>query len=214
MYPVSSEGLNKETKKAVYFYTPSFDALNNFSAHRIEIWDVRFPTAEHAYQWKKFYYPPEESEEDSAVADNQPRTNGGRERVRIGHPSAGEARAHLTVGAGVREIRNAIAKQILEVGSPEEAQQIAHKHKLLMPKDWHKRKVAVMEAILRAKLAKHETVRDALKRSGNRTIIENSPTDGFWGCGKDGNGKNMMGALWMKLRGYSKKNATHARISE
>lgn len=27
MYPLSSEGLNKETDEAVYFYTPAFDAL-------------------------------------------------------------------------------------------------------------------------------------------------------------------------------------------
>ncbi len=153
MYPTSSEGLNKETSDAIYFYTPSFDALNNFSAHRIELWGVCFPTAEHAYQWRKFS---------------------------ISEPP--------------------VAKQIFEAGSPEEAQRIAHQHKPLIPQDWHERKVAVMEEILRAKLAQHETVREALKESGTRTIVENSPIDIFWGCGSSGDGKNMMGILWMKLR--------------
>ena len=153
MIPASSKGLNRETTKAVYFYTPAFDALNNFSAHCIDIWGIRFPTAEHAYQWKKF-------------SDAEPE----------------------------------IAKQILDTGSPEEAQKIAHRYKPKMPKDWHYTKVAVMEEILRAKLVQHEIVCDALKRTGKRKIIENSPINAFWGCGSAGDGKNMMGALWMKIR--------------
>jgi len=54
MYPVSSEGLNKETKEAVYFFTTAFYPLDNFSAHAVQIWGQNFPTAEHAFQWKKF----------------------------------------------------------------------------------------------------------------------------------------------------------------
>jgi len=54
MYPASSEGLNKETEKAVYFFTPAFHPLDSFSAHAVTIWNVTFPTAEHAYHWKKF----------------------------------------------------------------------------------------------------------------------------------------------------------------
>ena len=153
MYPVSSKGLNKETKGAIYFYTPAFDALNNFSAHHIEMWGRQFPTAEYAYQWRKY-----------------------------------------------SKTKPDIAKKIFAAGSPEEAQKIAHAHKKFMPKDWHEKKVAVMEEILRAKCAEHETVRDALKRTGKRKIIENSPIDVFWSCGPAGDGRNMMGALWMKIR--------------
>lgn len=159
MYSTSSEGLNKETGEAVYFYTPAFDALNNFSAHRIEIWDKHFPTCEHAYQWKKF-----------------------------------------------SETWPDIAKKILDADSPEEAQQIAHQHKPKMPKNWHGKKVSVMEEILRAKLAQHETVRDALKRTERRKIVENSPIDSFWGCGPKKDGKNMMGVLWMKIRAKKEAN--------
>ena len=45
---------NKETDDAIYFYTPVFYALDNFSAHIVEIWGKKFQTSEHAYQWKKF----------------------------------------------------------------------------------------------------------------------------------------------------------------
>lgn len=47
-------GFNKETEDAIYFYTPVFYALDNFSAHIVEIWGKKFQTSEHAYQWKKF----------------------------------------------------------------------------------------------------------------------------------------------------------------
>lgn len=46
--------LNKETESEVYFFSSPFVALDNFSAHQIKIWYKTFPTAEHAYQWKKF----------------------------------------------------------------------------------------------------------------------------------------------------------------
>jgi len=54
MYPSSSENLNKETEDAVYFFTPAFYSLDNFSAHTVNIWGITFPTSEHAYQWKKY----------------------------------------------------------------------------------------------------------------------------------------------------------------
>ena len=45
---------NKETEDAIFFSTPVFYALDNFSAHIVEIWGKKFQTSEHAYQWKKF----------------------------------------------------------------------------------------------------------------------------------------------------------------
>lgn len=55
MYPASSDGLNRETDDAVYFFTPAFEVLNNFSAHQIEIWGKTFPTVEHGFHWKKYH---------------------------------------------------------------------------------------------------------------------------------------------------------------
>ena len=69
-----------------------------------------------------------------------------------------------------------------------------------MPADWHERRVGVMEELLRAKAAQHKDVRDCLRKTGSRNIVENSPVDTFWGCGPHGDGQNMMGVLWMKIR--------------
>ncbi|NES05091.1 MAG: NADAR family protein [Okeania sp. SIO2F4] len=34
----------------------------------------------------------------------------------------------------------------------------------------------------------------------NELIIENSPSDYYWGCGKDGTGKNKLGLILMAVR--------------
>ncbi len=43
-----------ETEEAVYFFTPPFYTLDNFSAYIVKIWGKKFLTSEHAYQWKKY----------------------------------------------------------------------------------------------------------------------------------------------------------------
>lgn len=153
MYPTSSEGLNKETDEAVYFFSTAFFCFDNFSAHQVEVWGIKFPTVEHAFQWKKF-----------------------------------------------SEVKPDIAAQILASPSPEAVYEIAQANKANKPTTWAEEKVGVMEQILRAKAQQHEDVREALKRSGKRTIIENSPFDDFWGSGPDGTGQNMVGKIWMKIR--------------
>lgn len=57
-----------------------------------------------------------------------------------------------------------------------------------------------MEEILRAKAEQHQDVREILKKTGQRIIIENCPVDGFWGIGPNRNGENMVGKIWMKIR--------------
>ncbi len=153
MYPNSSNGLNKETEDSVYFFTPAFYPLDNLSPHMVTVWNITFPTAEHAYQWKKY-----------------------------------------------SENRKDISEMILNAKSPHLAKEISDSHKSEQPAGWHERKVQVMEEILRAKADQHQDVRDTLKKTGNRIIIENSPVDSFWGCGANGKGENHVGKLWMKIR--------------
>lgn len=153
MYPDSSQDLNKETDEAIYFFTPAFHVFDSFSAHRISLWGLTFPTAEHAFQWKKFsVFAPE------------------------------------------------VAKKILLAGSPEVAKQISIENKDKMPNDWHGIKVSVMEQILLAKVEQHLDVQERLIKTGKKQIIENSPVDNFWGIGPRGDGQNMVGKIWMKIR--------------
>lgn len=153
MYPISNKGLNKEDDQAVYFFTPAYDPLDNFSAHALFLWGINFPTAEHAFQWKKF-------------SDNH----------------------------------QDIAAAILNARSPHAVKEISDVHKSDQPEYWPERQVEIMEEILRTKAAQHEDVRATLRKTGERVIIENSPVDSFWGIGPDGNGQNMVGKIWMKIR--------------
>ena len=92
--------------------------------------------------------------------------------------------------------------------SPKQAKVLANEvYKAAKDPDWESKKVEMMEKILRAKLAQHPEVADALKQSGDEDIIENSPVDYFWGAGADGSGQNMLGKLWMKLRDEGRGHA-------
>ena len=137
----------------MYFFTPAFSPLENFSAHGVAIWEKIFPTVEHAFHWKKF----------SSVAPG-------------------------------------IAAEILAARSPHAAKKIADANKAKIPADWINIRVEIMERILKAKAEQHEDVREALHRTGNRTIVENSPVDDFWGIGPNGKGENMVGKILMKIR--------------
>lgn len=153
MYPVSNKELNKEDDEAVYFFTTAFQPLDNFSAHALALWGREFPTAEHAYHWKKF-----------------------------------------------SQVRPDLAKKVLTAKSAHAAKEVSVANKVDLPLQWREERILMMEEILRAKAEQHEDVRAILKKTGRRTIIENSPVDGFWGIGPDGKGQNMVGKIWMKIR--------------
>lgn len=66
--------------------------------------------------------------------------------------------------------------------------------------DWDAVKDDVMRKGIYAKFTQNPKLKDLLKSTGNATLIENSPVDYYWGCGKNGTGKNMLGKLLMELR--------------
>jgi ribA/ribD-fused uncharacterized protein len=92
-------------------------------------------------------------------------------------------------------------EEILSARSPLLAKELANeRYRAVRDPDWDGKKLAVVEEILRAKLAQHAEAQDALRRSGVEAIVEDSPTDYFWGSGADGSGQNMLGKIWMKIR--------------
>lgn len=93
-----------------------------------------------------------------------------------------------------------IADQILRAKSAYATKKIADAHKEGVDSAWHDEKLTYMEEILRAKIEQHEKIKMLLIETGDRDIIENSPTDYFWGIGEDGTGENQLGKLFMKLR--------------
>jgi len=101
--------------------------------------------------------------------------------------------AKCTDPRGREAIRNA--------RSPSEAKSLANEtYRAAKDPDWAGKKLALLEEILRAKVAQHAEAQEALRESGREEIVEDSPTDYFWGEGADGSGQNMLGKLWMKIR--------------
>lgn len=66
--------------------------------------------------------------------------------------------------------------------------------------DWKLIKVKRMEAVVRAKFNQHSDLKQLLLDTGNAILIEESKFDNFWGEGKYGKGKNMLGKILMKIR--------------
>lgn len=91
--------------------------------------------------------------------------------------------------------------------SAHEAQKIATEHKENQIKDWNEQKREVMKAILRCKIEQHPYVLKKLLESADREIIEDSWRDAQWGWGKDKDGENKLGKIWMELRTEYQKKA-------
>ncbi len=93
----------------------------------------------------------------------------------------------------------AIVKEIKNAHSAKLAWAVSQKYKAKQLSDFDARKVDIMEDICRAKLAQHEDVKEILLWSEGMAIIKTYP-DPFWGVGLDGEGRNELGKLWIRLR--------------
>jgi hypothetical protein len=65
--------------------------------------------------------------------------------------------------------------------------------------DWDNKKVEVMRIGLLAKFSQNYLLGQALLRTGDAILIEDSPTDMFWGGRLEGS-QNMLGKLLMEVR--------------
>jgi len=66
--------------------------------------------------------------------------------------------------------------------------------------DWQKKKVTRMAQVIDAKFCPNGALTEKLLATWPRVLIEESNTDAFWGIGKKGNGRNMLGILLMATR--------------
>jgi ribA/ribD-fused uncharacterized protein len=122
-------------------------------------------------------------------------------RGRLFHTS--EAVYHFEKFEGRPDIQNLIA----DAKSAHEALKIARRNEVIALPEWNIIRTRVMLDILLAKVNQHEYVHRKLLETGNRELVENSWRDSFWGVGEYGNGQNMLGKLWMKVRASLRSGA-------
>ncbi len=95
--------------------------------------------------------------------------------------------------ADPREWRN-----IILAPTPKLAKQLGREAKLRP--NWEEEKCSIMMWGLKEKARQCSQFRQELIDSGDAELIEASPFDYFWGEGRDGSGRNMLGELLMDVR--------------
>lgn len=90
--------------------------------------------------------------------------------------------------------------EIRLLNSPMKAAEMGRSRNLPLRKDWDQIKDTVMRTAVLAKFKQNEEIRDVLLATGKSMIIEKTTNDYYWGCGKDGTGKNMLGEILMEIR--------------
>jgi ribA/ribD-fused uncharacterized protein len=66
--------------------------------------------------------------------------------------------------------------------------------------DWNDVKLDIMRKADWAKFSQNPDLAALLLATGDAALIEDSPTDPFWGVGRDGNGANWAGRVLIEIR--------------
>jgi ribA/ribD-fused uncharacterized protein len=88
--------------------------------------------------------------------------------------------------------------EIWSAKTPREARDLGQKVTLV--KHWDEDKYSVMHDCVLAKFLQNHDMRKLLLETGDAILVEDSPIDWYWGCGKDGTGQNKLGQVLMEVR--------------
>lgn len=97
-------------------------------------------------------------------------------------------------------------QKIQTVKAPKEAANMGRNRQHPLRKDWEKIKDEIMYRAVLSKFKTHQDIQQILLETKEELIVENSPVDYYWGCGKDGTGKNKLGEILMQVRITIKNN--------
>ncbi|WP_310414589.1 NADAR family protein [Chamaesiphon sp. OTE_8_metabat_110] len=97
-------------------------------------------------------------------------------------------------------------EQIRSIRTPNDAAKMGRKRTLPLRSDWEQVKDEIMLRAVLCKFQIHLDLREILLGTGDEEIVENAPNDYYWGCGKDGTGKNQLGLTLMQVRETLRNN--------
>jgi N-glycosidase YbiA len=97
------------------------------------------------------------------------------------------------------------AEEIRGAKTPKEAANIGRERKRPLRRDWESVKDKVMRKAVQRKFETHKDIQEILLSTGDEKLIERTSGDYYWGCGTDGNGKNMLGKILMEVRAALRK---------
>ncbi len=90
--------------------------------------------------------------------------------------------------------------KIREVKTPKDAAKMGRDRTHPLRQDWEQVKDEIMHRAVFCKFSTRSELREILLATGDEAIVENAPGDYYWGCGKDGSGKNKLGQILMVVR--------------
>ena len=94
----------------------------------------------------------------------------------------------------------AFQDQIIAQKTPAGAKKMGGTKIIPLRTDWEEVKNEVMAKALKAKFTQNADLKELLLSTGTKALEEASPTDSYWGTGKNGKGQNQLGKLLMELR--------------
>lgn len=89
---------------------------------------------------------------------------------------------------------------IREVSTPEEAAMLGRDCTRKVRPDWEQVKTNIMREAVLIKFLTHQDIQSILLSTDQRLLVENSPTDYYWGCGLNKTGQNQLGKILMSVR--------------
>ena len=89
---------------------------------------------------------------------------------------------------------------VRQAKSATKAKGMGRSRKYKLRRDWEQVRDSIMREAVLAKFTQHAELRTILLGTGDAIIVENSPTDDYWGCGATGHGKNKLGKILMSVR--------------
>jgi N-glycosidase YbiA len=92
-----------------------------------------------------------------------------------------------------------LRERIRRAATPKDARELGQSRRFPLRADWDVVREEVMLIAMRLKF-KVPSARELLQSTGERELIESSPYDYYWACGKDGTGLNRLGHLLMQVR--------------
>lgn len=93
-----------------------------------------------------------------------------------------------------------LQEQVRKANGPMQAAIMGRRRDLPCRKDWLSVRDGVMREALLAKFAQNDDIRKELLATGDAELVEDSPTDFYWGWGRDRSGVNRLGQLLMEVR--------------
>ncbi|MDZ4873800.1 MAG: N-glycosidase [Chroococcidiopsis cubana SAG 39.79] len=100
----------------------------------------------------------------------------------------------------VGSANEALIPIIHAAATPEQAAALGRDRTLQVRSDWEQVKTQVMHVAVRQKFLTYPDIQSILIATGDELLVENSPTDYYWGCGCDRTGQNYLGKILMSVR--------------